>query len=427
MSSSNNEDSFNSASEATADGVLGYVPSDLAVDQVNEFLSRELNDSEIQINTDLLDTASNVDYSIPLQILAKKFDLLYGAFKIITEHNVTLEKENERLTKNCDYLKEQIDDVWDAQYELEKELYATQQYNRRENIEISGVPSNIEHRDLERFIIHRVLRRIGVNELESYEIVGCHRLGRSTPTRPANVIVRFINRKRAHEALENRYNLKNFPDLEKMFIVENLCPHYKRIFDRCNELKTQGDIKAVWSYNGTVQFKTEDRRDIRGTKVYHLDALNAKFREGRPIDPLRNTKKRNTNNNDTNDTNNNSDNTSQVQPDNHLSNPEQLQQQQGQLPAAPQNNVTPAQEEEQLPNAVHQPDEEEQQPSLPIPGTVDTPHQRDQPLPSTNLNVEPQQQQHFAPSVVDQHQQGQLEHDHDDSLIQRLNNDAPNG
>ena len=81
--------------------------------------------------------------------------------------------------------------------------------------------------------------------------------------------------------------------------MENLCPHYKKIFDRCKELKTQGEIKAVWSYNGTVQFKTEDRRDIRGTKVFHIDALEARFRTGRPIDPLRrnNTRTRNNNNN----------------------------------------------------------------------------------------------------------------------------------
>ena len=184
--SSINEESFNSVGSSE---VLGIVPEDLVMEQVAEFLHRELNDSQIQINSNLFDTESNVDYATPIQILAKKFDILHGTLLKIVDKNVALKKDVSRLSKNCDFLKRELDDVYEDQYELEKELYATQQYNRRENIEISGVPSHIEHRDLERYVIHRILRRIGVNELEAYEIVGCHRLGKSTPTRPANVIV----------------------------------------------------------------------------------------------------------------------------------------------------------------------------------------------------------------------------------------------
>ena len=50
-----------------------------------------------------------------------------------------------------------------------------QQYNRRENIELSAVPENILQKDLERVVIG-ILRHIGVHNLSLYEIVACHRL-----------------------------------------------------------------------------------------------------------------------------------------------------------------------------------------------------------------------------------------------------------
>ena len=60
-------------------------------------------------------------------------------------------------------------------FNLEKELNVFLQYNRRESIEISGVPENIPQRELESTMI-LILRRIGLQHLSSYEIAACHRL-----------------------------------------------------------------------------------------------------------------------------------------------------------------------------------------------------------------------------------------------------------
>ena len=58
---------------------------------------------------------------------------------------------------------------------LDIELNKLLQYNRRENIEISGIPENVQQNELENIVIG-ALRRIGVWNLESYEIAACHRL-----------------------------------------------------------------------------------------------------------------------------------------------------------------------------------------------------------------------------------------------------------
>ena len=58
---------------------------------------------------------------------------------------------------------------------LERDFNQLAQYNRRESIEITGLPDSILQKDLENVCIN-LLRRIGVNNLESFEISACHRL-----------------------------------------------------------------------------------------------------------------------------------------------------------------------------------------------------------------------------------------------------------
>lgn len=104
--------------------------------------------------------------------------------------------ENMRLKNHVSQLQEDIYKLWDDMYDTQRDLQQLQKYGRRENIEISGIPDSVPDHILEDTVI-RILRRIGVYGLSSYEIGGCHRLKKRNKHEPAKVIVRFINRKRA--------------------------------------------------------------------------------------------------------------------------------------------------------------------------------------------------------------------------------------
>ena len=41
----------------------------------------------------------------------------------------------------------------------------------------------------------------------------------------------------------------------KLFMVENLCPVYRNLMDKCLYLKRTGELYNVWSQNGIVTFK----------------------------------------------------------------------------------------------------------------------------------------------------------------------------
>ena len=94
-----------------------------------------------------------------------------------------------------------MDDIWNSYEAIEKDLLNYMQYNRRENIELIGLPDNIPDNKIEEVVLS-ILRRIDVN-INHYDIAACHRLKTRT-NGSFNVIIRFINRKHAKLCLSNR-------------------------------------------------------------------------------------------------------------------------------------------------------------------------------------------------------------------------------
>ena len=84
--------------------------------------------------------------------------------------------------------------------DLETEVYKGQQYNRRNNIEINGIPDSITNESLENKVIE-ALAIIDVKVTES-DIEACHRLPSKTSPRPT--IIKFVNRKNCEKILRNK-------------------------------------------------------------------------------------------------------------------------------------------------------------------------------------------------------------------------------
>ena len=129
-------------------------------------------------SVDILDRLNNLETEI--KVLQQENNTLKSA---VAEHEI--------------YLDEQLAYI----YSLEKDLSRLDQYGRRENIEIMGIPSNIKDDELEREVI-KILQKIGLYHLDHYGIVACHRVGKHDFQGNRNTIVRFLNRKDAIQALK---------------------------------------------------------------------------------------------------------------------------------------------------------------------------------------------------------------------------------
>ena len=84
---------------------------------------------------------------------------------------------------------------------MEREHYQMQQYSRRDCIELVGVPTSVEDKNLEKKSLE-ILKSINV-EVQPSEVQACHRMFDKK-----RFIIKFLNRKTAIECLKNRSKLK---------------------------------------------------------------------------------------------------------------------------------------------------------------------------------------------------------------------------
>ena len=94
-----------------------------------------------------------------------------------------LQIENERLRNRVSYLNKRI-------VTLDSNHNMLEQYGRRNNIEITGIPNTVQDNELENKVIE-IFDAIGV-EANSADFEDCHRVGKSK-NNLKKVIARFVN------------------------------------------------------------------------------------------------------------------------------------------------------------------------------------------------------------------------------------------
>ena len=144
-----------------------------------------------------------------------------------------LVEANGKLQKRVDAMEANI---MSLEYKLSTELSQTNQYGRRNNIEICGIPNSISDEMLEEEVIE-LFSDIEV-EVHHTEIEACHRLPPARNSSNKKVIVRFSNRKFAEKLLKSKKKLSQVRRYEsKIFINENLNKNFQKIAWRCRQLK----------------------------------------------------------------------------------------------------------------------------------------------------------------------------------------------
>ena len=118
--------------------------------------------------------------------------------------------------------------------ELEKSQAKAEQYSRRNNVEISGIPHEILDNNLEDKVID-ICKDTGI-KIRHMNIEGCHRLpvSRNNAGGTKRVIVKFVNRKHSKDVL---WLKKIISSLSKIFISNLLCPYYHYLWGKCKDLQ----------------------------------------------------------------------------------------------------------------------------------------------------------------------------------------------
>ena len=185
-----------------------------------------------------------------------------------------------------------MSETQDRVVSLEKSTHSGLQHNRKWNLEIDGIPSNIgdDPKELEVAAI-KIIEAINV-PVSPDEIDAIHRLParRNIPhgsiPPPKSTIIRFKSRKVVEAINLNKKKLKNIGELDikitglnndsRIFIRPSLCPYYSNLAYNCRVLKRN---KVITSVNVTEEGKIiiKERLGDDGIKVNHESVLLSYF------------------------------------------------------------------------------------------------------------------------------------------------------
>ena len=193
-------------------------------------------------------------------------------FEVFEEDKLNSFKKNQlvslvlQLQKESIALKQQKEgDLEKRVIALERSQFLYEQYGRRESVEITGIPSNIEQKDLENEVIkvfNEAKVQVHGRPLEPMDITACHRIGKKNVT-----IVRFVNRKFAYAGLTCGKNLKgtNVYGGTPIYINNSFCKEFNRYGYIIRKLQKLSLISGYKVKNGVYFIKlngTENFQEV---------------------------------------------------------------------------------------------------------------------------------------------------------------------
>ena len=149
-----------------------------------------------------------------------------------------------------------IDDLYENLYKMACRVNQNNQYSRRENLIISGIPNSVRQHVLESAVLE-ILR------VQSYDTVACHRLKATNDKYPARTIVRFTNRKIVNFCLNNKDYILECRHYLKMNLrlYDDLTAANEHIMKECRKLKNGGTIKNYIIRNDSTKSKVISHPD----------------------------------------------------------------------------------------------------------------------------------------------------------------------
>ena len=175
---------------------------------------------------------------------------------ILKEMHEHMAKSNERLER------------------LEREQFKHFQYQRRDTIEISGIPTTVNQADLEKEVVKIYnAARVAVNEkkLEVHQIQACHRIGRKGVT-----ICKFVNRKYATEGIYCGRNLKNCTLYggSPVYINHSFCNEFRHLNFLIRKAKGAGKLYRYKVKHGVNFIKVGEDDDDFVEISHKIDLVN---------------------------------------------------------------------------------------------------------------------------------------------------------
>lgn len=188
--------------------------------------------------------------------------------KQILDENKHQTQKIESLVKELSECKSEIHDLKKENTELLIRMNDTEQYSRKNNIEIHGVPET-DNEDLDKVII-KIADCFGFS-VTSQDIEVAHRLGKNnnkTTTSPP-IVAKFFSRKIKDKFVEGKKVKKTllatdlgFTTSGKIFVNEHLTKVNKNLFWLTRKAKVDLNYKFAWVKGGKIYLRKNEQATV---------------------------------------------------------------------------------------------------------------------------------------------------------------------
>ena len=215
-------------------------------------LSKSLN-TKLSVLEHAIDSVREGQTSIvhSLSFLNEKFEEMKVKTEKIEKDNKDLQEQNVRLEKKLAELSTQLNDL--------------DQYHRRVNLEVSGIPE--QRGENPEQVVLSIAKHISP-DLSASDFDVVHRLGskRTDDNRPRPIIVRFTTRRARNAMYDGRRKLKTFSSRDlgfnsdgKIYINENLISSTKELLKDVNKARRDAGYKFLWTQNGRIYVRKNEK------------------------------------------------------------------------------------------------------------------------------------------------------------------------
>ena len=190
---------------------------------------------------DLVDHIENLKEKV---VVGNNIQGLFNQISKLSENVDRLVTTNEKLNSELLIVRNVNQNLQNRIINLKKQQSKSEQYNRRNNVEISEISNEVSDQNLEQTVI----------------IVDCLRLplGKNVTNTIKRAIMKFVNRKHIEAMLQRK------KDKVKVFVSHSLCSYYWFLWGKCKELQRKGRINQVFCLGAVVTVRiTENSPAIK--------------------------------------------------------------------------------------------------------------------------------------------------------------------
>ena len=203
------------------------------------------------------------------QLINKRFDTLEQfnkRFDTLEESNAQINNTlhsrqfviSEIFRENRD-LRSHVRTLEERLLKLEKQVNNTEQNNRKNNIEVDGIPSFVTDEDL-RGVVATLFNHITESDITIGDIEVAHRLYSKSSPKPTIVrlkrnIIEELKSKEARRKLKDIAAKMNFPRGTQIFLNDNQSPSMRSLSYNARLLKSNNIIFDTWFSNAAIRIK----------------------------------------------------------------------------------------------------------------------------------------------------------------------------